>query len=139
MFSEALSALRPVHMSGGSKSLFVVTAEGRVFACGEGTNGRLGLGIGSGGNVSVPRQITALAQYVVKKVCYVYLTSEHFGKLKKSQHEVELPHSVLSLEHLPFTISLLPICYQDPCHYDPFIEASFTTFKLLMAVLSEPN
>lgn len=51
---------------GGSKSLFVVTAEGRVFACGEGTNGRLGLSHSN--NVSVPRQITALSQFVVKKV-----------------------------------------------------------------------
>ena len=40
--------------------------EGRVYACGEGTNGRLGLGHSN--NVSAPRQITALAQYVVKKV-----------------------------------------------------------------------
>ena len=51
---------------GGSKSLFVVTSEGRVYACGEGTNGRLGLSHSN--NVSVPRQITALGQYVVKKV-----------------------------------------------------------------------
>ena len=37
-----------------------------MYACGEGTNGRLGLGHSN--NVSAPRQITALAQYVVKKV-----------------------------------------------------------------------
>nr|CAD7446271.1 unnamed protein product [Timema bartmani] len=38
----------------------------KVYACGEGTNGRLGLGHSN--NISSPRQITALAQYVVKKV-----------------------------------------------------------------------
>lgn len=37
-----------------------------MYACGEGTNGRLGLGHCN--NVSVPRQVTALSQYVVKKV-----------------------------------------------------------------------
>ena len=37
-----------------------------MYACGEGTNGRLGLGHSN--NVSAPRQVTALAQYVVKKV-----------------------------------------------------------------------
>ncbi len=66
VFSETLAHLKPVHMAGGSKSLFVVTQEGRVFSCGEGTNGRLGLGHGN--NVSLPRQVTALSQYVVKKV-----------------------------------------------------------------------
>ena len=34
--------------------------------CGEGTNGRLGLGYCN--NVPVPRQLSALSQYVVKKV-----------------------------------------------------------------------
>lgn len=38
-----------------------------MYACGEATNGRLGLGI-STGTVSVPRQITSLSQYVIKKV-----------------------------------------------------------------------
>jgi len=45
-----------------------------VFACGEATNGRLGLGI-SVGNVPVPRQLCALNQYIIKKV------SVHSGKL----------------------------------------------------------
>ena len=40
--------------------------EGRVYACGEGTNGRLGLSHSN--NVSSPRQMTVLSQYVVKKV-----------------------------------------------------------------------
>ncbi|XP_071532835.1 E3 ubiquitin-protein ligase HERC2 isoform X2 [Panulirus ornatus] len=66
VLSETLSSLRPIHVAGGSKSLFVVSQEGKVYACGEGTGGRLGLGHCS--NVPVPRQITALSQYVVKKV-----------------------------------------------------------------------
>ena len=44
----------------------LVTQEGKVYACGEGTNGRLGLSHSN--NVSVPRQMSALSQYVVKKV-----------------------------------------------------------------------
>ncbi|XP_023713900.1 E3 ubiquitin-protein ligase HERC2 [Cryptotermes secundus] len=66
VYSEALSALKPVLIAGGSKSLFIVSLEGKLYSCGEGTNGRLGLGHNN--NVSVPRQITALSQYVVKKV-----------------------------------------------------------------------
>lgn len=38
----------------------------QLFACGESTNGRLGLGHSN--NVSVPRQLASLSQYVVKKV-----------------------------------------------------------------------
>ncbi|XP_042217246.1 E3 ubiquitin-protein ligase HERC2-like isoform X2 [Homarus americanus] len=66
VLSETLSSLRPLHVAGGSKSLFIVSQEGKVYACGEGTGGRLGLGHCS--NIPVPRQITALSQYVVKKV-----------------------------------------------------------------------
>ena len=44
-----------------------VTVEGKVHACGEATNGRLGLGLSSG-TVPIPRQIAALSNYVVKKV-----------------------------------------------------------------------
>ncbi|CAH1402584.1 unnamed protein product [Nezara viridula] len=66
VFSETLSALKPIYIAGGSKSLFIVTYEGKVFACGESTNGRLGLGHTN--NVSMPRQLTTLSQYVVKKV-----------------------------------------------------------------------
>ncbi|XP_055695916.1 probable E3 ubiquitin-protein ligase HERC2 [Lutzomyia longipalpis] len=65
-FSPVLSQLNPIHISGGSKSLFVVSQDGKVYACGEGTNGRLGLGHNC--NVSTPRQIPVLSQYVVKKV-----------------------------------------------------------------------
>lgn len=66
VMSDTLSSLHPVNVAGGSKSLFIVSQEGKVYACGEGTGGRLGLGHCS--NVPVPRQVTALSQYVVKKV-----------------------------------------------------------------------
>ncbi|XP_060607151.1 E3 ubiquitin-protein ligase HERC2-like isoform X1 [Ruditapes philippinarum] len=67
VLNETLSALKCVQIVGGSKSLFCVTQEGKVYACGEATNGRLGLGMNTG-TVSVPRQLTALSQYVIKKV-----------------------------------------------------------------------
>ena len=66
VFSEVLSCLNPISIAGGSKSLFLVTQEGKVYACGEGTNGRLGLSHCN--NISLPRQLSALSQYVVKKV-----------------------------------------------------------------------
>ena len=66
IFSETLGNLKPICIAGGSKSLFIVTQEGKVYACGEGTNGRLGLSHSN--NVSAPRQMSALSQYVVKKV-----------------------------------------------------------------------
>ena len=65
VYSEVLSALNPVTIAGGSKSLFIVSNDGKVYACGEGTNGRLGLG--QVGNITLPRQLTSLSQYVVKK------------------------------------------------------------------------
>ena len=65
--SDVLSSLKVKQVSGGSKSLFAVTLEGKVFACGESTNGRLGLGPISG-NVLVPRQIDTVSPFVVKKV-----------------------------------------------------------------------
>uniref|UniRef100_A0A3B3D0M2 E3 ubiquitin-protein ligase HERC2 n=1 Tax=Oryzias melastigma TaxID=30732 RepID=A0A3B3D0M2_ORYME len=65
-FSETLSALNVVQVAGGSKSLFA-TVEGKIYACGEATNGRLGLGLSSG-TIQIPRQISALSNYVVKKV-----------------------------------------------------------------------
>ena len=82
VFSETLALLKPVCIAGGSKSLFVVTADGKVYACGEGTNGRLGLSHCN--NVSVPRQITALSQYVVKKVAV------HSGKSQKKKTKKRL-------------------------------------------------
>lgn len=68
MLSEFLSALRVQQVAGGSKTLFAVSHDGKVFACGESTNGRLGLGPLTG-NIAVPRQMEALNQFVVKKVC----------------------------------------------------------------------
>lgn len=38
----------------------------QLYACGEGTNGRLGLGHNN--NVSFPRPVPFLSQYVIKKV-----------------------------------------------------------------------
>ena len=67
MLSDVVSALKVQQVCGGSKSLFAVTLEGKVLACGESTNGRLGLGPVSG-NVLVPRLIESLSQFVVKKV-----------------------------------------------------------------------
>ena len=52
-----------------------MTQDGKVFACGEATNGRLGLGM-STGNVFLPRQVSSLSQYVVKKVAV------HSGKIR---------------------------------------------------------
>ncbi|XP_012287916.1 E3 ubiquitin-protein ligase HERC2 [Orussus abietinus] len=66
VYSEALSQLKPVHIAGGSKTLFIVSQEGKLYACGEGTNGRLGLG--DNNNVYEPRPIPFLSQYVIKKV-----------------------------------------------------------------------
>lgn len=66
-----------------------MTVEGKVYACGEATNGRLGLGISSG-TVPIPRQITALSNYVVKKVavhsgtdfCNLYIHNIYILSLK---------------------------------------------------------
>jgi E3 ubiquitin-protein ligase HERC2 len=65
-FSSVLSSLKPIHIAGGSKSLFIVSQDGKLYACGEGTNGRLGLGHNN--NVPTPRQVPIVSQYVVKKV-----------------------------------------------------------------------
>lgn len=65
-FSAVLSGLKPICIAGGSKSLFIVSQDGKLYACGEGTNGRLGLGHNN--NVPTPRQVPIVSQYVVKKV-----------------------------------------------------------------------
>ncbi|XP_052829652.1 E3 ubiquitin-protein ligase HERC2 isoform X3 [Octopus bimaculoides] len=65
--NETLSALKCVQIAGGSKSLFCVTQEGKVYVCGEATNGRLGLGV-TCGSVPTPTLVGALSQYVIKKV-----------------------------------------------------------------------
>ncbi|XP_048243824.1 E3 ubiquitin-protein ligase HERC2-like isoform X1 [Haliotis rufescens] len=67
VLNESLSGVKCVQIAGGSKSLFCVTQDGKVYACGEATNGRLGLGMNAG-NVSVPRMLTSLSQYHIKKV-----------------------------------------------------------------------
>ncbi|XP_045760290.1 probable E3 ubiquitin-protein ligase HERC2 isoform X8 [Maniola jurtina] len=66
VFSPVLSALRPVHIAGGSKTLFVVSHDGKLYACGEGTNGRLGLGHSN--NVSTPRANPYLSHVLVRRV-----------------------------------------------------------------------
>lgn len=66
MYSAILSNLKPIHIAGGSKSLFIVSQDGNLYACGEGTNGRLGLGHNN--NVSTPQQVPVLSQYIVKKI-----------------------------------------------------------------------
>lgn len=66
VFSTILSNFKPIHIAGGSKSLFVVSQDGNLYACGEGTNGRLGLGHNN--NVSTPQQVPVINQYIVKKV-----------------------------------------------------------------------
>ncbi|KAL0895990.1 hypothetical protein ABMA27_011981 [Loxostege sticticalis] len=66
VFSPTLSALRPVHIAGGSKTLFIVSHDGKLYACGEGTNGRLGLGHSN--NVSTPRANPHLAHTLIRRV-----------------------------------------------------------------------
>lgn len=66
IYSQVLSKLKPIHIAGGSKTLFIVSQEGKLYACGEGTNGRLGLG--DNNNVYEPKPIPFLSQYVIKKV-----------------------------------------------------------------------
>ena len=67
VMSDFLTALRVKQLVGGSKSLFAVTHDGKVFACGEATNGRLGLGSITG-NVKIPRQLEGLSSFMVKMV-----------------------------------------------------------------------
>jgi len=64
--SQTLSDLKPVGIVGGCKCLFLWTPTGRVYACGEGIAGRLGLGNSS--NASVPMLVHQLSDYVVKKI-----------------------------------------------------------------------
>ncbi|XP_048005438.1 probable E3 ubiquitin-protein ligase HERC2 [Leguminivora glycinivorella] len=66
VFSPGLSALKPVHIAGGSKTLFIVSHDGKLYACGEGTNGRLGLGHSN--NVSTPRANPHLSHVLVRRV-----------------------------------------------------------------------
>ncbi|XP_076284957.1 E3 ubiquitin-protein ligase HERC2 isoform X1 [Lasioglossum baleicum] len=80
VYSEVLSKLKPVYIAGGSKTLFVVSQKGKLYACGEGTNGRLGLGDDS--NVCEPKPIPFLDQYVIRKVA-VHSGGKHVLALTK--------------------------------------------------------
>jgi len=63
--------------------MYTVTQDGKVYACGEATNGRLGLGLSSG-SVTVPRQLSLLSQYVVRKVAVHSGTSLTLSSVKHS-------------------------------------------------------
>jgi len=65
--SDKLSALQCKDIFGGSKTLFCISRDDEVYACGESTNGRLGLG-DVVGNVVVPRRLDALAGLRVRKL-----------------------------------------------------------------------
>uniref|UniRef100_A0A2H8TU70 HECT-type E3 ubiquitin transferase n=1 Tax=Melanaphis sacchari TaxID=742174 RepID=A0A2H8TU70_9HEMI len=65
-FNEALTALKPIDIVGGSKSLFIVSNEGKVFVCGDSSGGRLGIPFC--GKVCTPRQIPGLSQFVIMNV-----------------------------------------------------------------------
>ncbi|RWS12697.1 E3 ubiquitin-protein ligase HERC2-like protein [Dinothrombium tinctorium] len=65
-YVESLSKLNPISISCGSKSLFIVTSDGKLYVSGEGANGRLGLGHLN--NVSQPKLVQSLCDYVIKKV-----------------------------------------------------------------------
>lgn len=61
-----MAKLNPVFFAGGSKTLFVVSQDGKVYSCGEGTYGRLG--IGAIVDTPVPKMLADLRMYVVRKV-----------------------------------------------------------------------
>lgn len=65
-YSFEISRLNPTAVCCGSKSIFILSNDGKIFACGEGANGRLGLG--HTGNISQPKVIATLSSQVVKKV-----------------------------------------------------------------------
>ena len=67
VLSQALSSLNCQYIAGGSKTIFAVSFSGKAYACGESTNGRLGLGPVAE-NVSVPRQIEGLSSVIVKTI-----------------------------------------------------------------------
>lgn len=67
VLSLALSSLNCHQIVGGSKTIFAVSSNGKAYACGESTNGRLGLGPVTG-NIAVPRQIEGLTAVCVKKI-----------------------------------------------------------------------
>lgn len=81
-----------------------MTAEGKVYACGEATNGRLGLGLSSG-TIPIPRQISALSNYVVKKVAV------HSGMLF-----FRFKKNITCCKNLFFKVDTLFVCRWKACH-----------------------
>ena len=68
-FNAAISRLDVASITGGSKSLFIVTTDGKVYSCGDSSNGRLGIGdMALPQMVTTPRLITSLTNYVIKRV-----------------------------------------------------------------------
>lgn len=65
-YSEEISKLKAAQICCGSKSIFILSNDGKIFAAGEGTNGRLGLGHAN--NMAQPKQIMSLATQIIKKV-----------------------------------------------------------------------
>ena len=64
--NKGLAKFNPVFFAGGSKTLFIVSQDGKVYSCGEGTNGRLGIGVGV--DTPTPKILVDLRMYVVRKV-----------------------------------------------------------------------
>ena len=68
-FNPSLSRLDVMQIVGGSKSLFVVTRDGKLYASGDSSNGRLGLGdILEGQLVTSPTLVSSVTNHVIKKV-----------------------------------------------------------------------
>lgn len=63
---HALSTLRPIQIVGGEQTLFLVTADGKVYATGYGAGGRLG--IGGIESVSTPTLLESVQHVFIKKV-----------------------------------------------------------------------
>ena len=63
---KSLAKLHPSQMAGGAKTLFIVSQDGKVYSCGEGTSGRLGNGTVV--DVVAPKVLADLSMYVVRKV-----------------------------------------------------------------------
>ena len=68
VLNDTLSSLKCTQIAGGSKSLYCVTQDGKVYACGEATNGRLGLGISAGEFYPPARQHPLYRLYSLSRV-----------------------------------------------------------------------
>lgn len=110
LMSETLAHLRPRQVAGGSKSLYIVDTEGRVFVCGE-----AGKKLGDQSADGTPTLVTALRSFVVTKVAVhsggkhvLVLTTDgqvlawganEFGQLGLGHNSVvHSPHLVESLQ-----------------------------------------